>query len=155
MAASEDQAQHVIVEHAGFRGLNGSGGVVQQFVRQFRLLVAKRGLAADPADRLVASDIAQPRARIGWRSAAGPTLQRDRKGILQRILREIEIADEADQRGQRPARLIAKYFFDVGRCHPRAVERMPSSRGYAKRRTRMCNCTSGNLEIPGSSSTPE
>jgi len=37
-----------------------------------------------------------------------------REGVLQRILGEIEIADEPDQGRQRPARLVAKYFFDLG-----------------------------------------
>jgi hypothetical protein len=35
---------------------------------------------------------------------------------LQRILGQIEIADETDQRGQRAARLVAEYFFDLDGC---------------------------------------
>ena len=98
-------------------GLVGSRRVVQQFVRQFWLLAAKRDLPADPVDRLVASDIDQPGARIGRRIGGGPALQRDREGILQRVLGEIEIADEADQRRQRPTRLVTEYFFDLARGH--------------------------------------
>jgi hypothetical protein len=35
--------------------------------------------------------------------------------VLQRILRQIEIANEPDQRRQRPTRLVAKHLFKSGR----------------------------------------
>ena len=94
-------------------------------MRQFLLLAAKRDVAADAIDRLVASDIDQPRARIGRQAGGRPALQRHRKRILQRIFGEIEIADEADQRRQRPPRLVAKYFFDFARvsCGYRVLKR--------------------------------
>ena len=75
---------------------------------QFVLLAAKRDVAADAVDRLVAPDIDQPGARICGQIAFRPPLQRHGKGILQRVFGEIEIADEADQGGQRPARLVAE-----------------------------------------------
>ena len=79
-------------------------------MRQLLLLAAKRDVAADAIDRLVAPDIDQPGARIGRQAGVGPALQRHRECILQRILGQIEIADEADQGRQRPARLVAKYL---------------------------------------------
>ena len=85
--------------------------------QQFLLLAAKRDLPADAVDRLVARDIDQPRPRIGRRIGGGPALQRDRESILQRVLGEVEIADQADQRRQRPTRLGTEYFFDIGRGH--------------------------------------
>mgnify|MGYP003694247669 CR=1 FL=1 len=83
-------------------------------MRQLLLLAAKRDRAANAIDRLVASDIDQPRPRIDRQIGGRPALQRHRKCILQRVLGEIEIADEADQRRQRPARLVAEDFFDLG-----------------------------------------
>ena len=82
-------------------------------MRQLLLLAAKRDVAANAVDRLVAPDIDQPCPRIGRQAGIGPALQRHRECVLQRVLGEIEIADEADQRRQRPARLVAKYFFDL------------------------------------------
>ena len=64
MAAGEDQPQHVVVER-GVRRPRRRRGLQQQFVRQRLLLAAKRDVAADAVDRLVAADIDQPRARIG------------------------------------------------------------------------------------------
>ncbi len=86
-------------------------------MRQFFLLAAKRDLPADPVDRLVASDIDQPRPRIGRPLGGGPAFQRNGKGLLQNVFGEIEIADETDQRRQRPPRLVAKYFFDFNGGH--------------------------------------
>ena len=51
------------------------------------------------------------------RNNDGQQLVITRESVLHRILRKIEIADEADQRRQRPAGLVAKYFFDVCRGH--------------------------------------
>ena len=114
MAAGEDQPQHVVVEHGVVALVGRNVGVEQHFMGQRGLLVAKRDLPANAVDRLVAPDIDQPRPRIGRRFSAWPALQCRRKGLLQYVLGEIEIADEADQRGQRPPRLVAKYFFDFG-----------------------------------------
>jgi len=80
-------------------------------MRQRGLLVPKGDLPANAVDRLVARDIDQPGPRIGWRLGRWPAFQRNRKGLLQNVFGEIEIADEADQRGERPPRLVAKYFF--------------------------------------------
>ena len=116
MAAGEDQPQHVVVER-GVTDLVGGRCVKQQFVREFALLAAKRDLPANPVDRLVAPHIDQPCPRIGRRIGLGPALQRHRDRILQRVLGKIEIADEADQRGQHASRLVAEYLFDFGWCH--------------------------------------
>ena len=148
MAAGEDQPQHVVVERGVSLASSRGCRVEQQLVRQLCLLAAKRDLPADAVDRLVAADIDQPGPRIGRRIGGRPALQRHRERILQRVLGEIEIADEADQRRQRPARLVAEYFFDFGwascglRCcrHSGACRRREPSDG---------NCTIRNLEIPG------
>ena len=114
MAAGKDQPQHVVVERGARRPRRRPPRSCSNSLRQLALLAAKRDLPADPVDRLVASDIDQPRPRIGRRIGGGPAFQRHRERILQRILGEIEIADQADQRRQRPTRLVAEYFFDFG-----------------------------------------
>ena len=112
MAAGEDQPQHVVVEHASVAS-PGAECVELELMQQLLLLAAKGDVAADAVDRLVAPDIDQPGARIVRQFALRPALQRDRKGVLQHVLGQIEIADEADQRGHRPPRLVAEDFFDV------------------------------------------
>src|SRR5262245_6129807 len=128
MAAGEDQPQHVVVEH-GVRFLAWREGVELELMDQLLLLAAKGDIAADAVDRLVAPDIDQPGARVLRQLAGRPAFQRHRKGILQHILGEIEIADEADQRGHRPARLVAEDLFDFDRGHCGANSVHSSFRG--------------------------
>ncbi len=120
MAASEDQPQHVVIEHRIVAGFASVGRGEFDFAQQLLLLAAKRDLAADAVDRLVAPDIDQPCARIGGRLPGRPVLECDRERILQGVLGEIEIADQADQRRQRATRLVAKYGFDVAGRHLRS-----------------------------------
>src|SRR6516225_10794267 len=86
-------------------------------MRQLVLLAAECGLPAHAIDCLVACDIDAPCPRIGWRLGRRPAFQRNRKGLLQRVFGKIEIADEADERGQRPPRLVAEYPVDFDRRH--------------------------------------
>jgi hypothetical protein len=115
MATGEDQPQHVVIECRGRVGFISAESIELDLVAQLVLLLAKSDLPAHAVDRLVASDIDEPGARIGRRIFAGPSFERHRESILQRILGKIEIADEADQRGQRTARLVTEYLFDLAR----------------------------------------
>jgi len=81
------------------------------------MVVVNSDLPAYTVDCLVAADIDQPCARIGRQIGRVPALQRDGKSFLQCVLGEIEIADETDQGGKRPPRLVAKYLFDLGGRH--------------------------------------
>ena len=62
---------------------HGADALSSDLVRQLLLLAAKRDVAADAIDRLVAPDIDQPCARIGRQAGGGPALQRHRERILQ------------------------------------------------------------------------
>src|SRR5579872_650750 len=86
-------------------------------MRQLVLLAAKGDLPANAVNRLVAADIDEPRAGIGRRLGRGPAFQRRREGLLQYVFGQIEIADEADQGGQRPARLVTKDLVDSEKLH--------------------------------------
>ncbi|MHC2316297.1 hypothetical protein ACVIHC_003343 [Bradyrhizobium diazoefficiens] len=113
MAAGEDQPQHVVVERR--RRLVGRLRVELELMHERLLLAAEHGLPPDAINRLVAADIDEPGARIIGHLARRPAFERDREGILECVLGEIEIADEADQRGKHPPRLVAKDPSDVGR----------------------------------------
>jgi hypothetical protein len=62
---------------------------------------------AQPVDGLEPPRGNQPRARIGRDALDRPLLDRCRERILQRLLGEIEIAEEADERRENPAGLGA------------------------------------------------
>jgi hypothetical protein len=51
---------------------------------------------AQPIDRAEATRRNQPRSRAGRHAFFGPALDRRRERILQRLLGEIEVAEEAD-----------------------------------------------------------
>src|SRR5215207_1433420 len=115
---------------------------------QFLLFATERDVASDAIDRLVAADIDQPGAGIGRHAGVWPPRQRYRERILQCILGEIEIADEADQGRQRPARLVAKDFFDFDGSHEHSTlgSSFRDARALARanaepRDSPMCNST--------------
>jgi hypothetical protein len=41
-----------------------------------------------------------------------PDLHGDDEGLLDRVLGEVEVAEDADQRGDRPSRLVAEQAID-------------------------------------------
>jgi len=75
-------------------------------------LLGEYAAAAKPIDRAVARRRDQPGPRIGRDRRPTPALGGDRKGLLSGFLGEIEVAEEADQRGKDPRPLVAKYPLD-------------------------------------------
>jgi hypothetical protein len=71
-------------------------------------LVGERAVAADAIDRAIARGRDQPRARIVGGAVAWPALGGDRERLLRGFLGELEVAEEADQRGEDAAPLVAK-----------------------------------------------
>ena len=116
MAAGEDQPQavvgigHVIV--LGFRGVRGRLEPGQPL--EDPLLVLEVAFPAEPVDRAVTGDPRDPRARVGRRALPRPALERDRERVLDRILGGVEVAEDADQRGDRPPRLAPEQAVDAG-----------------------------------------
>jgi hypothetical protein len=72
----------------------------------------ERAIAVDPVDRPVARGRDQPRARVARGAVARPALGRDRERLLRGFLGEVEIAEEADQRGQDAAPLLAERLLE-------------------------------------------
>jgi hypothetical protein len=65
-------------------------------------------LAADPIDGAVTGSDGEPRARVGGRALARPSLGRGGERLLDGLLGEVEVAEEADQRGEDPPPFVAK-----------------------------------------------
>ena len=60
-----------------------------------------------PVDRLVPRGGGDPRTRIARDALDRPALERDEPRILDRLLGEVEVAEDADQGGDRSSRLLA------------------------------------------------
>ena len=73
----------------------------------------KAHMTPQPVDRLVAADIDEPGARIGRDAFARPLHERRGEGILHGVLGELKVAEQADQRGQNAAALVAEQQSDL------------------------------------------
>jgi hypothetical protein len=71
-------------------------------------LRGERAVAPDAVDRTIASGCHEPRARILRRPLARPPGGGDREGVLSGFLGEVEVAEEADQRGEDATPLFAE-----------------------------------------------
>jgi hypothetical protein len=108
MAAGEDELQALVgdrlvvervVEH-GVRHLQQPG------------LRGEHPLAADAVDRAVARGRHEPAARVRRDPVARPSLGGDGEGLLGGLLGAIEVAEEADQRGEHASPLRAEDLLD-------------------------------------------
>src|SRR5439155_15361615 len=82
---------------------------------------------ADAVDRLEAPGRNEPRPRILRHALAWPLLERGAKRVVQRFLREVEIAEKTDQRREDAARLGAIERLGAlayACCRPLAVARI-------------------------------
>ena len=105
MAAGENQPQPVVldvlaVELCGIigEGVDLLGDIVER---------VEPGAPADAVDGLEAAGRNQPRPRIGGHAIARPLLERGAESVVQRLFGEVEVAEQADQRGEDAARLGA------------------------------------------------
>src|SRR6266566_6015331 len=73
---------------------------------RLRLAAVTGGLTPQPIQRLVAGSGHDPAARVGRNTRRRPALSRHGKGLLDRLLGEVDIAEEADQGGHRPPRAL-------------------------------------------------
>jgi hypothetical protein len=105
MAAGEDQLEPFV----------GNGGLLVLWdllgaCEQLRL--AREGpLAADPVDRPIARRRDDPGARVARDAVPGPALGRPDEGVLNRVLGEIEVTEDAAEDRDRAGALVA-----VGAC---------------------------------------
>ena len=68
----------------------------------------ERPVAANAIDRPVPRGRHEPAARIRGDSVARPALRGDREGLLRGFLGEVEVAEEADQRSEDAAPVVAE-----------------------------------------------
>jgi len=75
-------------------------------------LRGERAIAADAVDGAVARRRDEPGAQVGGRPLAWPALGGDRERLLGGFLGEVEVAEEADQRREHAAPLVAEDPFE-------------------------------------------
>lgn len=110
MATGEDQPQHIVFDRFQVADL--------RFVDRVETVldVLLRGIeprpAADCIDCLEASCRNEPSERVAGNAVSRPGPRRRGKGVVQRFLCPVEIAEQTDQRRQNPARLRSVDFLD-------------------------------------------
>src|SRR5207245_1198409 len=105
MTAREDQAEAIVLDAVARLQLLR---VVRGCVEPPGELSDRRVEPRPPAhgiDRLEAAGRYQPRARAPRDTVAWPALHRRRERVMQRLLGQVKIAEQADQRGEDAARV--------------------------------------------------
>jgi hypothetical protein len=103
MTTGEDELESLVgKDRLVHRVLHGQRNVEQAGLRR------QRAVAADAIDGPVARRRDQPQARIRRDAVARPALGGDREGLLRGLLGEVEIAEEADERSEDPAPVVAE-----------------------------------------------
>jgi hypothetical protein len=118
MAGGEDESQQVIAAcvlsfASGRRRVRGSMARLDpgQALEDGAFL-GQRALAPQTIDRAVAGDPRDPGARVVGGAVGRPALECDDERLLNRLLGEIEVAEDADQRRDRPPRLAPEQAVD-------------------------------------------
>jgi len=111
VAAREDQAQLLVGNHLGLLVV----ATRRQGRKELRLPL-EGPLAPDPVDRTVASGCRQPGAGVVGHSVDGPALERPRHCVLESVLGEVEVAEDADQAREHAPPLGAEDALELGQC---------------------------------------
>ena len=129
MTAGEDQAQPIVgdghvVLGAAPRLDRRQLGLDRHIATELLGLVAQAPATAQAVDCSVPGRGRDPRARVGRDPAFWPDLERGDEGVLDGFLGEVEIAEDADERRDRPPLLFAEEAVDdlvgggVGKAQP-------------------------------------
>src|SRR5690606_18573067 len=98
VTAREDQTQAVVLDGVAFP-LFRLFELARRDCAGFRQLV-EACAAADSIDRLEATRRHEPRARIRRDSRARPLLQRGAERLVESLLRQVEVTEQTDERGE-------------------------------------------------------
>ena len=125
VAAGEDKSEPVVGDTTHV-GLVSSERLERLERLQLRSLLAKGSLTPQPIDRSVARGRRDPRAGVVGDPAFRPHPHRLRERVLHRVLGQVEVAQDADQRRDRPPLLVPEQAVDDGRGRGR-YDGWPSS----------------------------
>jgi hypothetical protein len=106
VAAGEEQRESVIGLH---RSARLDAGVERgRLAGELRDALAIPSLPAEPVDGLAAGRGHQPGARVARDAVDGPVLERAHRRVLDELLGQVPIAEDAHQRAGQPAALVAQ-----------------------------------------------
>jgi hypothetical protein len=111
VAAGEDEAQPIGLE----RRIVGLGCCKGLDALDMIVLRLEACASPNPVDRLESAGRDEPGRRVCRQTFARPLLERRADGVVQRFFGELEVAQQADQRGEHAARLAAVDRLDVDR----------------------------------------
>ncbi len=136
VATREDEAQTVVDDVATLRGLLGEALLALQQRAEGLQLAGEALVATDAVDGAIACGGGQPGGRVLRHALARPVLERPREGVLQGVLREVEVAAGADQRGEDRAAFRSEDGVDrlAGGGGRRILAHLISASGAASRR---------------------
>jgi hypothetical protein len=107
VAASEDETEAIVLHESRLLRL----AEVVAFGREHGDLddeFLSASLAAEPVDRSIAGRGRDPAARVGRQAVARPSAQGDGERLLDYVLGKVDVAEGADQGGDRSAGLLAE-----------------------------------------------
>ena len=109
MAAGEDQPEPIVRDGAVVDLVLLAQG--HERLELAHLVLEPAG-PPDPVDGLVPGRGRDPRAGVARQPALRPDLERDQERVLDGLLGEVEVAEDADERRDRPSRLLAEQAVD-------------------------------------------
>jgi hypothetical protein len=113
VAAREDQSEpvvderHLLVPSSDLDVVDDAG-----LERERCGLLLQRPLSPKPIDRPVARGGRDPGAGVGGDTAARPRLERPDERLLDGLLGEVEVTQDADERRDRPSRFLTEQAVD-------------------------------------------
>jgi hypothetical protein len=112
VAAGEEQSQPIVRDRGHVVGIGLLRGRGERLELAQLFLVSP--ITPEPVDRRVARRTDDPGGGIVRPTVSRPALERGREGLLDGVLGEIEVAEDPDQRGDRPPRLAPEQAVDNG-----------------------------------------
>src|SRR5919109_412358 len=110
MAAGEEQPQAIVGDRAHVISLLDRQRL--QLTQQQLLLLAQGRLATNAVDCPVAGGGRDPGARVVGYPLRRPALEGNDEGVLNRLLRQVEVAENPDQGRDRPPGLVPEQAVD-------------------------------------------
>src|ERR1019366_5878404 len=111
MTAGKDQAQAFVAHRTLWLAAHPT--LLSEQPVSLLVALRSRGLAAQPVDRAVACGRDDPPRRARRHASFRPALARDRERLLHRVFGDVDIAEDADQDGDRTSVLLAKHSRDI------------------------------------------
>src|SRR5262249_54507807 len=113
VTACEDESQTIVFDAALILEGGGRRWVRTRERNRDRAQRDRASIAPSAIDRAVTARADEPRPWVCWNRVASPRLDRDREGLLHRLLGAVEVAEEADERREDSPGVLAVHSVDL------------------------------------------